>query len=76
MNTDERIAFIAIVLGLTQLIMLAKKIHEAKDISYYSVEYIVVGMLASLLWVVISIEKDQIFPLYILQRVYFWVCIL
>ena len=61
MNTDERIAFVAIVLGLTQLVMLAKKIHEAEDISYYSVEYIVVGMLVSLLWVIYQYRKGSNF---------------
>ena len=47
MNTDDNIAFIAITIGLAQMMMLTNKLINTKDISYYSLEYVLAGILAS-----------------------------
>ena len=40
MNTDDRLAFIAITIGLAQMIMLTNKLINTEDISYYTYGFI------------------------------------
>jgi len=80
MDTDDKIAFVAIVIGLAQMVMLVNKLINTDDISYYSVNYVVAGIMASILWIVYQYRKGANFSvvystaglfigLYILQRV-------
>jgi len=80
MNTDDKIAFVAIVIGLAQMIMLTNKLINTEDISYYSVNYVVAGIIASVLWIIYQYRKGANFSvaystaclfigLYILQRI-------
>jgi len=79
MDTDDKIAFIAIVIGLAQMTMLTKKIMNTDDISYYSYDYVLLGIAASTLWIIYQYRKGSNFSvvystaglflgLYILQR--------
>ena len=79
MDTDDKIAFVAILIGLGQMSMLTNKLINTKDISYYSTEYIVMGIFASILWTIYQYRKGSNFSviyssaslflgLYILQR--------
>jgi|TARA_B100001094_G_scaffold139274_1_gene134738 lipid-A-disaccharide synthase-like uncharacterized protein len=79
MNTDDNIAFIAITIGLAQMMMLTNKLINTKDISYYSLEYVLAGILASTLWIIYQYRKGANFSvmystaglflgLYILKR--------
>tara|TARA_B000000557_G_C20479310_1_gene318920 strand:- start:91 stop:363 length:273 start_codon:yes stop_codon:yes gene_type:complete len=80
MDTDDKIAFVAIVIGLAQMVMLVNKLINTDDISYYSVNYVVAGIMASILWIIYQYRKGANFSvvystaglfigLYILQRV-------
>tara|TARA_B100000902_G_scaffold156596_1_gene152901 strand:- start:4551 stop:4823 length:273 start_codon:yes stop_codon:yes gene_type:complete len=79
MDTDDKIAFIAILIGLGQMGMLTNKLMNTEDISYYSTEYVVSGIIASSLWIIYQYRKGSNFSiiyssaglflgLYILQR--------
>ena len=79
MNTDDKLAFIAITIGLAQMLMLIKKLINTDDISYYSLEYVIAGIIASTLWIVYQYRKGANFSvvyssaglcigLYVLQR--------
>ena len=61
MNTDDKIAFVAIVIGLAQMIMLTNKLINTEDISYYSVNYVVAGIIASVLWIIYQYRKGANF---------------
>ena len=80
MDTDDKIAFVAIVIGLAQMVMLVNKLTNTDDISYYSVNYLVAGIAASILWIIYQYRKGANFSvvystaglfigLYILQRI-------
>ena len=80
MDTDDKIAFVAIVIGLAQMVMLFNKLINTDDISYYSVNYVVAGIMASILWIIYQYRKGANFSvvystaglfigLYILQRI-------
>lgn len=80
MDTDDKIAFVAIVIGLAQMVMLVNKLINTDDISYYSVNYVVAGIAASILWIIYQYRKGANFSvvystaglfigLYILQRI-------
>lgn len=80
MDTDDKIAFVAIVIGLAQMVMLVNKLINTDDISYYSINYVVAGIMASILWIIYQYRKGANFSvvystaglfigLYILQRV-------
>ena len=80
MDTDDKIAFVAIVIGLAQMVMLVNKLINTDDISYYSVNYVLAGIMASILWIIYQYRKGANFSvaystaglfigLYILQRV-------
>jgi|TARA_B100000427_G_scaffold128906_1_gene107302 uncharacterized membrane protein len=80
MDTDDKIAFVAIVIGLAQMVMLVNKLTNTDDISYYSVNYVVAGIAASILWIIYQYRKGANFSvvystaglfigLYILQRI-------
>ena len=80
MDTDDKIAFVAILIGLAQMVMLLNKLINTDDISYYSVNYVVAGIAASILWIIYQYRKGANFSvvystaglfigLYILQRV-------
>ena len=80
MDTDDKIAFVAIVIGLAQMLMLVNKLINTDDISYYSVNYVVACIMASILWIIYQYRKGANFSvvystaglfigLYILQRV-------
>ena len=80
MDTDDKIAFVAIVIGLAQMVMLVNKLTNTDDISYYSVNYVVAGIMASILWIIYQYRKGANFSvvystaglfigLYILQRI-------
>tara|TARA_B100001113_G_scaffold349950_1_gene346218 strand:+ start:1252 stop:1551 length:300 start_codon:yes stop_codon:yes gene_type:complete len=79
MNTDDRLAFIAITIGLAQMIMLTNKLINTEDISYYTYDYVVLGIIASTIWIIYQYRKGSNFSvlystaglllgLYILQR--------
>ena len=79
MNTDDKLAFVAITIGLTQMLMLVQKLLNSDDISYYSFEYVMLGIIASILWIIYQYRKGANFSvvyssaglcigLYILQR--------
>tara|TARA_B100001996_G_scaffold1128_1_gene1068 strand:- start:6194 stop:6466 length:273 start_codon:yes stop_codon:yes gene_type:complete len=79
MDTDDKIAFIAIIIGMTQMLMLTKKLLKTEDISYYSMEYVTFGIISSALWTVYQYRKGSNFSviyssaslflgLYILKR--------
>jgi hypothetical protein len=61
MDTDERIAFIAILIGLVQMFMHAKELTEKEDISYMSTEYVIAGVVASIFWIVYQYRKGANF---------------
>ena len=56
-TSSEQLATIAIGIGLYQMIHHFKKVYEADDLSYYTVEYIVSGIIASLLWTIYQHRK-------------------
>jgi len=56
-TSSEQLATIAIGIGLYQMIDHFKRVYEADDLSYYTVEYIVSGIIASLLWTVYQFRK-------------------
>ena len=79
MDTNDKIAFAAVLIGMGQMGMLTNKLMNTKDISYYSTEYVVSGIIASILWTVYQYRKGSNFSaiyssaglflgLYILQR--------
>ena len=79
MDTNDKIAFVAILIGMGQMGILTNKLVNTKDISYYSTEYVVSGIIASALWTVYQYRKGSNFSaiyssaglfigLYILQR--------
>ena len=79
MNTDDKLAFIAITIGLSQMLMLVRNLLNTDDISYYSLEYVISGIIASTLWIVYQYRKGANFSvmystaglflgLYILKR--------
>ena len=62
------------------MVMLVNKLINTDDISYYSVNYVVAGIMASILWIIYQYRKGANFSvvystaglfigLYILQRV-------
>ena len=61
MNTDDKLAFIAITIGLAQMLMLVQKLVNTDDISYYSLEYVIAGIIASTLWIVYQYRKGAYF---------------
>ena len=61
METDDKIAFVAINIGLAQMIMHFNKIYNSDDLSFYSIQYIVAGISASLLWMVYQYRKGANF---------------
>jgi len=56
-TSSEQLATIAIGIGLYQMIHHFKKVYDSDDLSYYTVEYIVSGIIASLLWTVYQFRK-------------------
>ena len=52
MDTNDKIAFVAILIGMGQMGILTNKLVNTKDISYYSTEYVVSGIIASALWTI------------------------
>lgn len=79
MDTNDKIAFVAILIGMGQMGILTNKLVNTNDISYYSTEYVVSGIIASALWTVYQYRKGSNFSaiyssaglflgLYILQR--------
>ena len=80
LDTDDKIAFIAIVIGLVQMMMHFNRVYNADDLSYYSIQYVVAGISASLLWIIYQYRKGANFSvlystaglllgMYTLQRV-------
>jgi|TARA_X000000368_G_scaffold398538_1_gene368640 hypothetical protein len=80
LDTDDKIAFIAIVIGLAQMMMHFNRVYNADDLSYYSIQYVVAGISASLLWIIYQYRKGANFSvlystaglllgMYTLQRV-------
>ena len=61
METDDKIAFVAITIVLAQMIMHFNKIYNSDDLSFYSIQYIVAGISASLLWMVYQYRKGANF---------------
>jgi len=61
MIDNDQIAFIAIIIGLVQLLILSKKIINTEDISYYSFEYIILGIISSTLWIIYQYRKGSNF---------------
>lgn len=80
MDTDELIPFVAISIGLSHMIYHFKKVQEMDDLSYYSIEYTLSGILASVLWIMYQYKKGAnysvaysglglFFSLYLFKRV-------
>ena len=61
LDTDDKIAFIAIVIGLAQMMMHFNRVYNADDLSYYSIQYVVAGISASLLWIIYQYRKGANF---------------
>ena len=61
METDDKISFVAITIGLAQMIMHFNKIYNSDDLSFYSIQYVVAGISASLLWMVYQYRKGANF---------------
>ena len=72
MDTDnEHLATMAISIGLYQMFYNFHKVYNSSEPEEHTVEYVVSGVIASLLWTVcISSERDQIFRSYIRPLVY------
>ena len=79
MDTNDKSAFVAVLIGMGQMGILTNKLVNTNDISYYSTEYVVSGIIASALWTVYQYRKGSNFSaiyssaglflgLYILQR--------
>ena len=60
-NTSESLSTIAISIGLYQMIQHFKKIYKSSpdELNYYSVEYVLSGIIASLLWTVYQYRKGS-----------------
>ena len=56
-TSSEQLATIAIGIGLYQMLYHFKKVYESEDLSGYTVEYIVSGIIASLLWTIYQHRK-------------------
>ena len=52
MDTNDKIAFVAVLIGMGQMGILTNKLINTKDISYYSTGYVVSGIVASTLWTI------------------------
>jgi len=76
---NDKIAFTAVMIGMVQLLMLGKKIKNTEDLSYYSFDYIILGIISSTLWIIYQYRKGSNFSvlyssaglllsLYILKR--------
>jgi hypothetical protein len=76
---NDKIAFTAVMVGMVQLLMLGKKIKNTEDLSYYSFDYIILGIISSTLWIIYQYRKGSNFSvlyssaglllsLYILKR--------
>tara|TARA_B100000287_G_scaffold23624_1_gene23111 strand:+ start:2258 stop:2539 length:282 start_codon:yes stop_codon:yes gene_type:complete len=61
MITNDKIAFIAVMIGLMQLIILTKRIKNTDDISYYSLDYVILGIISSTLWIIYQYRKGSNF---------------
>tara|TARA_B100000401_G_scaffold361780_1_gene259481 strand:- start:1658 stop:1939 length:282 start_codon:yes stop_codon:yes gene_type:complete len=61
MITNDKIAFIAVMIGLMQLIILTKRITNTDDISYYSLDYVILGIISSTLWIIYQYRKGSNF---------------
>ena len=58
-TNSEHLATIAIGIGLYQMMYHFKKVYETDDISYDTIEYVVSGVIASLLWTVYQFRKGS-----------------
>jgi hypothetical protein len=58
-TNSEHLATIAIGIGLYQMMYHFKKVYETDDISYHTIEYVVSGVIASLLWTVYQFRKGS-----------------
>jgi EamA domain-containing membrane protein RarD len=56
-TSSEQLATIAIGIGLYQMLYHFKKVYESEDLNGYTVEYIVSGIIASLLWTIYQHRK-------------------
>ena len=61
MDTNDKIAFVAVLIGMGQMGILTNKLINTKDISYYSTEYVVSGIVASTLWTIYQYRKGSNF---------------
>ena len=59
MDTNDKIAFVAVLIGMGQMGILTNKLVNTNDISYYSTEYVVSGIIASALWTVYQYRKGS-----------------
>jgi lipid-A-disaccharide synthase-like uncharacterized protein len=60
-TNSEHLATIAIGIGLYQMINHFKKVYksEPEELNYYSIEYVFLGVIASLLWTVYQFRKGS-----------------
>ena len=58
---NDKIAFTAVMIGMVQLLMLGKKIKNTEDLSYYSFDYVILGIISSTLWIIYQYRKGSNF---------------
>jgi hypothetical protein len=79
-STNDIIAGTALSLGVGQVILSTKRVYESDDVSSYSVPYLTVGIIGSLLWLTVQYRTGAnyssiytsialVSQLYILRRV-------
>jgi len=49
------------MIGMVQLLMLGKKIKNTEDLSYYSFDYVILGIISSTLWIIYQYRKGSNF---------------
>jgi len=57
MNTDDNIAVLAMILGTVEMMYYARDLFNTKTMRAYSLEQVLIGILASTLWIVYQYRK-------------------
>ena len=55
----ESLALVATGIGIGRLLPHIKYIHDTLNVNGYSVPYVCLGILASILWIIYDINKDH-----------------
>ena len=57
MNTDDNIAVLAMIFGTVEMMYYARDLFNTKTMRAYSLEQVLIGILASILWIVYQYRK-------------------